>query len=270
MTCNRKLGPFDCCSVVQGDCLDLMKQLPDGCVDAVITDPPYAIPTVVASCRETTRNIGDLSLIESTFRMVFADIERVTATDGRMFVFCDGVSYHVVFRAAYGHWSTALLVWDKERIGMGREFRKQHELIMHCWNSATPIFADGVGRADVLRFTPVGDDKLHPAQKPVELLEELLRVSGETILDPFCGSGTTLVAAAKLGRHYLGFEISEDYCRIARERIARVEAQPTLFEAKPEQALFCQTCGETLADEQLLAIHMAAQHELRVEPEGRQ
>lgn len=41
MTCGRKIGPFDCCSVVQGDCLELMKQLPDGCVDAVITDPPY-------------------------------------------------------------------------------------------------------------------------------------------------------------------------------------------------------------------------------------
>ncbi len=41
MTCERKIGPFDCCSVVQGDCLELMKQLPDECVDAVITDPPY-------------------------------------------------------------------------------------------------------------------------------------------------------------------------------------------------------------------------------------
>jgi hypothetical protein len=43
VSCERKIGPFDCCSVVQGDCLELMKQLPDGCVDAVITDPPYGI-----------------------------------------------------------------------------------------------------------------------------------------------------------------------------------------------------------------------------------
>lgn len=215
--------------------MELMPELPNGCVDAVITDPPYAIPTVVASCRETTRNIGDLSLIESTFRMVFRDIERVTSDTGRMFVFCDGVSYHVVFRAAYGHWSTAVLVWDKERIGMGREFRKQHELIMHCWTSKTPLFSDGVGRADVLRFAPCGDEKEHPAQKPTELLEELLRVSGDVILDPFCGSGTTLVAAKKLRRHFLGFEISAEYCEIARRRLAEIDAQPNLFEAKPEQ-----------------------------------
>jgi len=55
------------------------------------------------------------------------------------------------------------------------------------------------------------------------------------VLDPFLGSGTTAVAALKLGRHFLGFEISPEYCRIARERIARVEAQPNLFAAKPEQ-----------------------------------
>ena len=57
----------------------------------------------------------------------------------------------------------------------------------------------------------------------------------ETILDPFLGSGTTAVAAKKLGRHFLGFEISPEYCKIAEERIALVEMKPTLFEPKPEQ-----------------------------------
>ena len=55
----------------------------------------------------------------------------------------------------------------------------------------------------------------------------------ETILDPFLGSGTTAVAAKKLGRHFLGFEISPEYCKIAEERIALVEAQPNLFGPKP-------------------------------------
>lgn len=235
MSCGRKLGPYDCCSVVCGDCLELMKELPDGCVDAVITDPPYAIPTVVASRRETVRNVGDLSLAEAALRLVFSPLVKKVCPEGRMFIFCDGVSYPVVFRVVYGAWSTALLIWDKGRIGMGREFRKRHELLVHCWRFETPVFSDGNGRSDILECPP-SDGELHPAQKPTELIERLLEVcQGETILDPFLGSGTTAVAAKKLGRHFLGFEISEEYCRIARERIALVEAQPTLFEERPEQ-----------------------------------
>lgn len=232
MSCSRKIGPYDCCSVVCGDCLKLIKAIPDGAVDAVITDPPYAIPTIVAQRRETTRNVGDLSLVEALFRQIFADVARLIGDDGRMFVFCDGVSYPVVFRASYGNWTTALLVWDKRRIGMGREFRKSHELIMHGWRSATPIYGDGIGRPDVMQFAGV-EGGVHPAQKPTELIEHLLTVCGDLVLDPFAGSGTTGVAAKKLGRHFLLFEISEEYCRIARERIAQVEAQPNLFEKPP-------------------------------------
>jgi tRNA G10 N-methylase Trm11 len=57
----------------------------------------------------------------------------------------------------------------------------------------------------------------------------------DTILDPFAGSGTTLVAAKKLGRHFLGFEISPEYCQIARDRLARIDAQPSLFTQPPQQ-----------------------------------
>ena len=204
-------------TIYHGDCLEIVPTL--GCaVASVITDPPYAIPTIVAQNRETVRNVGDLSLVEATFRLVFKELSRVA---NRMFVFCDGVSYPVVFRAAYGNWSTALLIWDKGRIGMGREFRKSHELIMHGWRQDTPIFADGIGRPDVLHSDPVGDDREHPAEKPVKLIEQLLPVCGDIILDPFMGSGTTLVAAKNLGRKAIGIEIEERYCEIAAKRLAQ-------------------------------------------------
>ena len=78
----------------------------------------------------------------------------------------------------------------------------------------------------------------HPCPKPLSVMQWLINDAtdlGGLVLDPFLGSGTTAVAAKKLGRHFLGFEISEEYCRIARERIALVEAQPSLFGQKPEQ-----------------------------------
>ncbi|MEK9737053.1 MAG: site-specific DNA-methyltransferase, partial [Candidatus Nanopelagicales bacterium] len=177
-----------------GDCLDVLRELPAGSVDAVVTDPPYAVPTVVAQGREVTRNVGDLSLVEATFRGVVEEWARIVGDDGRVFVFCDGTSYPAIFRASYSRFSTALLVWDKGRIGMGREFRKSHELILHGWRGGTPVFTDGVGRADVLRVPPVGNGRAHPAEKPVGLIADLLRVSGGLILDPFAGSGTTGVA----------------------------------------------------------------------------
>lgn len=60
MTCDRKIGPFDCCSVVQGDCLELMKLLPDGCVDAVITDPPYSNHVHDNAMRGTRNSSGEI------------------------------------------------------------------------------------------------------------------------------------------------------------------------------------------------------------------
>ena len=214
--------------LIQGDCLEVMKALPDNSVDAVVTDPPYAIPTIVASCRSTTRNVGDLSMIEAAIRLLFCEFDRILKDTGRFFVFCDGTSYPVIFRAAYGHFASALLVWDKGRIGMGREFRKSHELIMHCWKAGTPIFSDGVGRADVMKFKPVGGERKHDAQKPVDLVEHLLTVCGDTILDPFMGSGTTGVACVQTGRDFIGIEIDPTYFEIAT---GRIENTDPLFQA---------------------------------------
>jgi DNA modification methylase len=211
-----------------GDCLEILPTL--GPVDAVVTDPPYSIPTQVASGREITRSVGDLSVIETAFRVYFGQWFSGLSEEGRAFVFCDGTSYPVIFRASFGNFSQALLIWNKKQIGMGREFRKSHELILHAWKRGTPIFSDGIGRADILECAPVpSESRVHPAEKPVDLVSDLLRVCGATILDPFMGSGTTGVACARLGRNFIGIEIEPRYFDIACERIAREYAQLKLF-----------------------------------------
>ena len=221
------------CTLYLGDCLEILPTL--GKVDAVVTDPPYAVPTIVSAGREGTRNVGDLSIVESAFRLHFAEWKRLLGRSGRAFVFCDGNSYPVIFRCAYGEFLTALLVWDKGRIGMGREFRKSHELILHCWQHKTQAFSDGVGRADVFRFAPLSmEERQHPAQKPAALIEELLRVSGATILDPFMGSGTTGVACVRLGRKFIGIEIEPKYFDIACRRIEEAQRQGDLFISKDQ------------------------------------
>ncbi len=208
-----------------GDCLEILPTL--GPVDAVITDPPYNVPTQVAQTREIARSIGDLSMIEASFRLFFDLTTKLTGTTGRHFVFGDGTSYPVVFRAIFGKANTALLVWDKGRIGMGREFRKSHELILHAWGADTPVASsDGVGYADIIKCAPLSAiERVHPAQKPVPLLQALMRVCGETILDPFMGSGSTGIAALAEGRKFIGCEIEPRFFDVACRRIEESQAQ---------------------------------------------
>ena len=210
------------------DCRDVLPTLPK--VDAVITDPPYAVPTIVAAGRDTTKNVGDLSMIETAYR-VHADLwaDNLGET-GRAFVFCDGASYPSVYRAMYGRYSLASLVWSKGRIGMGREFRKSHELIIHGWRSQTPVFSDGVGRPDVIVHAPVAkNDRVHPAEKPVGLIAELLPVCGPMILDPFMGSGAVGVATLLSNRSFIGCEIDERNFDIACRRIEDAQRQGRMF-----------------------------------------
>lgn len=214
-----------------GDCRDVLPML--GKVDAVVTDPPYAVPTIVAAGREAVKNVGDLSMIETAYK-VHADLwVDLLGDKGRAFVFCDGASYPSVYRAMYGRYSLASLVWDKGRIGMGREFRKSHELIVHGWRQNTPVFADGIGRADVIKCAPVPkEQRVHGAQKPLELINELLTVCGRTILDPFMGSGSTGVASVKTGHTFIGCEIDADNFDIACRRIEDAQRQGNLFSSE--------------------------------------
>jgi site-specific DNA-methyltransferase (adenine-specific) len=128
----------------------------------------------------------------------------------------------------YGRYSAAALVWNKGRIGMGREFRKSHELIVHGWRDKTPIFADGVGRADILNHAPVPkDDRIHPAEKPVALIAKLLGKlpEGAVVLDPFMGSGAVGEACHNSRRSFVGIEADPTYFSIAQKRIEQAQAQ---------------------------------------------
>lgn len=211
--CGRMIGPYPCCSVVCGDCLELMKQLPDGCVDAVITDPPYGI---LLSCDASWGHRER----RGTWDYRISNIEEIISK-ARVSAIWGGNYYPLPI-------SRGWLCWHKPDAPPSMS---AFELAWtNCDNSAR-LISHSIAATNAERIG-------HPTQKPLAVMVWTVEQSAplaETILDPFCGSGTTLVAAKKLGRHFLGFEISDDYCRIARERIALVEAQPTLFEKKPEQ-----------------------------------
>lgn len=221
MPCGRKLGPYDCCSVVQGDCLELMKALPDGCVDAVITDPPYGVD---AASWDSLPPV----------RFVFTEFLRVS--HGMVLAF-SGASMRSV-PAFVDAGPDRLLLWAPSfttscLMTNGLQWRFHPIWAWRLPPKSATLTWDII--TDPTESRMMGF--FHPAMKPERVMRKLVGIdsAAETILDPFLGSGTTAVAAKKLGRHFLGFEISETYVKIARERIALVEAQPSLFEQKPEQ-----------------------------------
>jgi len=136
------------------------------------------------------------------------------------------------------------IVWDKIIHGMGDlagAFAPQHENILFATKGRYEF--SGNRPTTIVRHRRVLPEELvHPAEKPVGLLGKLIHaitITGEVVLDPFCGSGTTCVAAKMLGRNYIGIDISEEYCEIARQRLRAVDTGVPVKEQRAGQmALF--------------------------------
>jgi len=205
-----------------GDCLSIMPELAAGSVDAVVTDPPYALPAHYYVRKrgeeQPQRSLGDLSIVEHWFHWVVSYFP-----SGPAYIFCDGQSYAVFFRSCYDKWRRIRpIVWDKVVSFNGYTWRHQFELIAWCDSGEKLPTGDG----DILRFRAVPvDERLHPAEKPIPLLLRLIEKTTGTILDPFMGSGTTGVACVQTGRKFIGIEIDPGYFEIAKKRISETQLQ---------------------------------------------
>lgn len=110
------------------------------------------------------------------------------------------------------------------------ELRMEYEELRYTFNT-THVLSDVYGNSNTWQYEPVRNP-VHPTQKPVDLIENIIKHSsneGDLVCDPFMGSGSTAVAAIKTGRHYIGIEKDESYCKIARERIKAELAQPYML-----------------------------------------
>ena len=184
-----------------------------GRFDAVVTDPPYGVLSQTGSA--ATRRSGgnstkgicewDVSITSDAVKAVLS-----AASDAMIWGGC-----HMALPATFGY-----LIWDK--VCEGLNFGE----VEYCWT--TKRFAPRMFRH---RAAGMDGGKVHPTQKPIALMEWCLGFlpDAETILDPFMGSGTTLVACQRLGRSGIGIELDPDYFDIACERIDAAYAQGRLF-----------------------------------------
>lgn len=211
--------------ILHGDAMDLIAEV--GKVDLVVTDPPYVIGAVSAG------NIGSKSgtwhdMMNSAHW--FAAWYKLAATalrpTGAIWTFANWRTLPVAMRAASdaGLPVTSCLIWDKGTIGPGGPvgLRPTYEVVLLL---PMPQFAIPDRALPDIWKQPWASHKPHghPAEKPVPLLRRIIEASGlgpGVVLDPFMGSGSTLVAAAEAGCEAIGIEQDEKWIQIARQRVA--------------------------------------------------
>ena len=135
----------------------------------------------------------------------------------------------------------SMLVWDKGYPGLGGLWRAQHEIVLFAARSSKRAKSKA-GRSNVLAFPRTGKASGHPTQKPVALFEALLATddaserTGAVVYDPFLGSGTTLLAAERLGRAFVGLEIEPHYCDVAVHRWETLTGETAMCEGRKRAA----------------------------------
>jgi adenine-specific DNA-methyltransferase len=204
-------------TIIEGDCLDILPALASGSADFILTDPPYMVRYTSRDGRRVENDDNDAWL-----KPAFAELYRVLAPDSFAVSFYGwphADRFLDAFRAA-GFRAAGHLAFPKRYTSTTRFLRYQHELAYLLTKGRPERPTEPIG--DVLDWTYSGN-KLHPTQKPLSVLLPLVETfcpPNGLVLDPFAGSGSTLVAAKMLGRHYLGIELDPEYCAIARDRLA--------------------------------------------------
>ena len=198
-------------TIIQGDCLKVMRDFPDKSIDMVLTDPPYGVNLEYDIYKDTEENWYDL------MKKVMPEFLRI----GKMIILpsCQIKRLKWIYDNFPPDW---LICWYKGSVGCAGF------LGFNDWEPHLVYGKNNTNMHDYFKATPESHKNGHPCPKPLEWAMWLIsRATKENdlILDPFIGSGTTAVACKRLKRNYIGIELSKEYCEIARQRI-RGQAEP--------------------------------------------
>src|SRR6476469_827810 len=261
----REILPFNV--IIQGDCIEEMSKLPDRSVDMIFADPPYNLQLGgdlfrpeggrVDAVDNDWDHFDSLASYDAFTRAWLTEARRVLKDDGAIWVIG---SYHNIFRVGaalqdLGYWILNDIVWRKSNPMpnfRGTRFTNAHETMIWATRDQGARYtfnyeALKAGNEDIQvrsdwtlplctgeeRLKGLAGKRLHPTQKPEELLARVILASSrpdDLVLDPFNGTGTTGAVAVHLGRRYIGIERDPAYAKAAEKRIAAVKPleAPTL------------------------------------------
>jgi DNA modification methylase len=216
-------------------------------VDMVFTDPPYNVNYANSAkdkLRGKDRAILNDNLGDGFYDFLLAALTPILAhCRGGLYVAMSSSELDVLqaaFRAAGGKWST-FIIWAKHTFTLGRaDYQRQYEPILYGWpEGAQRHWCGDRDQSDVWQIKKPQKNVLHPTMKPVELVERALRNSsrpGDVVLDPFGGSGTTLIAAEKSGRVARMMELDPKYADVIVRRWEEFTGKKAIREAADQDA----------------------------------
>ena len=246
--------------VMRGDCIEVLRSLPDACVDMVFADPPYNLQlggdllrpdnSKVDAVDDDWDKFDSFAAYDAFTREWMTECRRVLKPEGSIWVIG---SYHNVFRLGaaiqdLGFWVLNDIIWRKSNPMpnfKGTRFTNAHETLIWAarsreqkrytfnYDALKAFNEDTQMRSDWTFALCTGEERIkdadgkkaHPTQKPEALLHRVLLSAtrpGDVVLDPFFGTGTTGAAAKRLGRHFIGIEREETYAKVAEKRIKAV------------------------------------------------
>jgi site-specific DNA-methyltransferase (adenine-specific) len=206
------------------DCLEFMKQLPDKCVELVLTDPPYGM-NYYSNRRKDGNPFGEIKGDDKYPAHLIPEFKRISRK--AVLSFCRWDNLHEVDKPK------SFIVWAKNNHSSGDLYHEYGRAWEGCLFYPLENHSFKTRQADIINLSRiVSTDMVHPTQKPVPLCEMLIdnnTIGGDIVFDPFMGSGTTAVACERLGRKWFGCELEPKYCEIANKRIEAERAQLKLF-----------------------------------------
>jgi DNA modification methylase len=203
---------------------DIEKVMTGGLADMAFTDPPYGVAYEGKTAKKLT--IANDALGGKFYEFLRdASANILAVTKGAVYICMSSSELHTLYQAfkdAGGHWST-FVIWAKHHFTLGRsDYQRMYEPILYGWREGVDHFWCGDrNQGDVWQINRPMANREHPTMKPVELVERAIRNSSksrDTILDPFAGSGTTVIACEKTGRHARVIELDPRYCDVAVRR----------------------------------------------------
>lgn len=256
------IGPFELNKVHCGDALEMLRQLPDESIDFIFTDPPYGHNNnngdLINRWEKALKNkrshflqnvarpiLNDGIEANKLYRMFLVEAKRLLRPGSCCCCCCCGGGPEPQF-ARWSLWMDKSIgfkmcvIWDKGPMGMGWHYRRSWECILVAQKSGAACkWYDKTSKIEnIIRPGQYGIKKIipsqnqHPTEKPIELASYFIKLHtrpNDIVLDPFAGSGSTGIAARKLGRNFIGFELDNKFANeMAAPRLAAAERGQTV------------------------------------------